>query len=210
MATPRATIDASKLPDSSWDAHAPLWWGNLMLIFIETTSMALMFAAYFYVRRQFWEWPPPRVDALPVIGHPVPHLTAGTINALLMLASCLPMYWTNQAARRDDRPKLLIGLGVMIAVAVACSLLRWREFYDVHFLWNDNAYASCVWTILGLHLIYILTGLVEFVLITAWALTHDLEEKHRFDVTLIGGFWYWLAGIGLITYVIIFWYPRWS
>ena len=210
MPTPRATIDASKLPDMGWDAHAPLWWGNLLLIFVETTSMALLFAAYFYIRRQYWEWPPPRVDVMPVIGHPVPALTAGTLNALLMLAACLPMYWTNQAARRRERSKVAMGIGFMLVVTIIASLLRWREFDDVHFRWNDNAYASAVWTILGLHFIYILTALVEFLLVGAWLITNEMEEKHGMDVTLIGGFWYWLAGIGLVQYVIVYWYPRWS
>src|SRR5687768_9108939 len=87
---PRATIDASKLPDNAWDAHAPLWWGNLLLVFIETTSMALLFATYFYVRRNFYEWPPPRINADPAIIHPVPHLAAATVNTLLLGLSCIP------------------------------------------------------------------------------------------------------------------------
>ena len=207
---PRATIDASKLPDHAWDAHAPLWWGNLLLIFIETTSMALLFATYFYVRRNFWQWPPPLTSTLPPNVHPVPNLAAATINTLLLLGSCAPMYWTDMAARRQDRRKVILGLLLLCVVAIVASLLRWREFYDVHFWYDDNAYGSIVWTILGLHLIYILTALVEFGLMAAFALTHDFEEKHGLDVTLMGGFWYWLAGIWLITYVIVYWYPRWS
>ena len=42
------------------DARAPMWWGNLLLIFIETMTMGLLVASYFYIRRNFWEWPPPR------------------------------------------------------------------------------------------------------------------------------------------------------
>ncbi|MEA2708897.1 MAG: cytochrome c oxidase subunit [Phycisphaerales bacterium] len=210
MMQPRATIDASKLPDHAWDAHAPLWWGNLLLVFVETTSMALLFATYFYVRRNFHEWPPPRINEMPPIVHPVPHLAAATFNTILLLASCLPMYWTDMAARRIDRKKVILGLLLMIGVGVISSLLRWREFYDVHFRWDENAYGSIVWTMLGLHLIYILTGIAEFGLMAAFAARHGFEEKHALDVTLMGGFWYWLAGIWVITYVIIYWYPRWS
>jgi cytochrome c oxidase subunit III len=207
---PRATIDASKLPDHAWDAHAPLWWGNLLLIFIETTSMALLFATYFYVRRNFHEWPPPRINADPPLVHPVPHLTAATINTLLLVLSCIPMYFTDMAARRKDRHNVIVGLLFMIAIGVISCLLRAREFYDVHFWYDDNAYGSVVWTILGLHAIYILTGVVEFALMAAFAARHGFEDKHGLDVTLMGGFWYWLAGIWLITYVIVYWYPRWS
>src|SRR5688500_4319330 len=101
----RPEIDASKLPDSAMDAEAPLWWGNLLLILIETTTMALLIATYFYVRRNFWEWPPPRVDAGPPMRDPVPELGYATVNMILLLVSCVPMYLTDQSARRRERVK---------------------------------------------------------------------------------------------------------
>jgi heme/copper-type cytochrome/quinol oxidase subunit 3 len=179
-------------------------------MFIETTSMVLLFATYFYLRRNFWEWPPPLVSSEPPIVHPVPHLLAATLNTLILILSCIPMYWTDMAARRQQRPKVIFGLLIMIGIGVVSCLLRWREFYDIHFWYDDNAYGSIVWTILGLHLIYILTGIAEFALMAAFAARHGFEAKHGLDVTLMGGFWYWLAGIWVITYVIIYWYPRWS
>jgi cytochrome c oxidase subunit III len=205
-----AVIDASKLSDSTFDARAPLWWGNLLLILIETTTMALLIASYFYIRRNYWEWPPPRVHELPPILNPVPRLGAGTINMLLLLASCLPMYWTNQAARRLDRKRVLAGTLAMLAIALVSCGLRWVEFHDVHFKWNVNAYASIVWTILGMHFIYLLVGAAEFGVMAAWAWRHPFEEKHGLDTTLMGGYWYWVAGIWLPTYVMLYWYPRFS
>jgi cytochrome c oxidase subunit III len=207
---PRNAIDASKLPDSAWDAHAPLWWGNLLLVFIETTSMALLIASYFYVRRNFWEWPPPLSRATPPILHPVPNLAAATINTILLLVSCIPMYLTDQAARRLERAKVVTGLALMLVVAAVSAALRWHEFGDVHFRWDDNAYGSAVWWLLGMHLFYILSAAGEFLVMLVWGLVHPIEEKHALDVTLMGGFWYWVAGTWLITYVIIYWYPRWS
>jgi hypothetical protein len=48
------TLDVSSLPDSALDARSPVWWGNLLLICIETTTMVLLIACYFYIRRNFW------------------------------------------------------------------------------------------------------------------------------------------------------------
>ena len=205
-----ATIDVSNLSDNAMDADAPLWWGNLMLILIETMTMVLLIATYFYVRRTFWEWPPPRVDSGPPIFDPAPKLGAATVNMTLLLLSCLPMYLTSQRARRHERGKVIIGLGVMMVIAIASLCLRWREFDAVHFRWDENAYGSVVWTILGIHWFYILVGLGEFAVMTAWALRHPVEEKHALDVTLMAGYWYWVVLIWLPTYVILYWYPRWS
>ena len=211
MTTVPRRIDASKLTDTAWDAQAPLWWGNLLMIFIETATMMLLFASYFYVRRNFWEWPPPRVDQGPPLLDPSPNLLAATLNMVMLAASCIVMYWTDQAARKTDRPKVTVGLAIMFAVTVVSIALRAIEFRDLHFRWDDNAYASNVWAILFMHLIYLLGGLGEFGVILAWCLLRKpFDEKHGLDVTLMGGYWYWLVGVWAIGYVIVFWYPRWS
>jgi cytochrome c oxidase subunit III len=104
----------------------------------------------------------------------------------------------------------VLGLFVMFVVCAISILLRCREFKDVHFRWDDNAYGSVVWAILVMHLIYLISAAGEFVLMFAWAIVHPFEDKHGLDVTLMGGFWYWVVGIWAISYVIVFWYPRWS
>ena len=38
---------------------------------------------------------------------------------------------------------------------------------------------------------------------------HGIDEKHGLDVTLAGGYWYWVAATGVILYVVVFWSPRW-
>jgi hypothetical protein len=41
-----------------------------------------------------------------------------------------------------------------------------------------------------------------------WVARHGLDSKHALDVTLAGGFWYWVAGTGVILYAVLFWGPR--
>src|SRR5437868_6347720 len=72
----------------------------------------------------------------------------------------------------------------------------------------ESAYASVVWTTLGLAVTYQLAAAGEFFIMGLWLLFHDLDDKHALDVTLAGGFWYWVAGTGLVLYVIIFWGAR--
>jgi heme/copper-type cytochrome/quinol oxidase subunit 3 len=202
-------IDVSKLKTSSFDEASPLWWGNLLLIFIETTTVVLMLSCYFYLRQNYDQWPPPKVDVIPPLQHPVPDLSFASANALLLVLSCLPMYWTNMAARRKDRWKTGAGLTVLFVISIVSLVLRWQEFPATKFSWNDNAYASVVWTTLGLHLTYILIGALEFAIMGAWIYSKGIDSKHALDVTLAGGYWYWVAGTGAIIYLVIFWSPRW-
>lgn len=205
---PRPAIDVSDLPLHAFDERAPLWWGNTLLLFIETTTLAILFATYFYLRMNFQQWPPPKVDVYPTIREPVPDLGAATLNALLLLGSVVPMVWVDRAARRMDKPKLLLGLAVMVAVSLLSLVLRWREFPATKFWWNDNAYASIVWTILGMAVIYMLGGLLEFFILTVWLLTHPLDESRALDATLMAVYWYWVAGTGFLIYLVVYWGPR--
>ena len=51
--TARPTIDASRLPADAPDSRAPAWWGNVLFMAIETTTVALLLASYFYLWRNF-------------------------------------------------------------------------------------------------------------------------------------------------------------
>jgi heme/copper-type cytochrome/quinol oxidase subunit 3 len=202
-------LDVSSLPDSAFDWRDPVWWGNTLLMTIETVTIALMIAAYFYIRRNYTTFPPPKVDVFPPIYDTAPKLTAGTINLVLMCVSCVVMYMTDVRARRLDRKGVMAGLIVMILVGAICVWLRWYEFQNLYFWWNDNAFASCEWIILGTHLTYLLATAVEFVLLFAWAATHEeLDSHHALDVTLIGGYWYWTAGTMLVVWSVIYLGPR--
>ncbi len=204
----RPALDVSHLPKSAMDERSPLWWGNLLLIFIETSTLGILLASYFYLRMNEQQWPPPKVDVYPPIHHPVPDLGAATADVVLMVLACLPMYWTDMAARRKERGKVLLGLGVMLGVSAVAIYLRFREFPATKFWWNDNAYASTVWTTLALALTYQAAAALEFLVMGAWIAVHGIDDKHALDVTLAGGFWYWVAGTGVVLYAVLFWGPR--
>jgi heme/copper-type cytochrome/quinol oxidase subunit 3 len=202
-------IDVRHLSTAAWDSRSPVWWGNLLLTLIETTTVALMIGTYFYLRRNFGQWPPPRINELPFNPEPLPHLLFGTLNLVILLASVPLTYVTDMAARRSDEKSLRGLLPAMLGVAVLTTVLRFYEFGAMHVKWDENAYGSAVWWILGLHLSYLLAGAGEYFIMTIWTWTHELDEHHALDVTLIGGFWYWVAGTWVVCYLVLYWCPRW-
>jgi cytochrome c oxidase subunit III len=202
-------IDVSRLPPTAFDARAPVWWGNALMIVIETMTMALLAVSYFYVKQNFERWPPPLVSEQPPILHPVPDLWAGTANAILLAASCVPMWLIDHAVRRGAK-WVPLGLLLMGLLGIVCVVLRCYEFPAVKFWWDDNAYASVVWAILVMHLIYLVVGVGELLLVALWLVLYGIDEKHAVDVTLTGGYWYWTAGMWVVLYAIIYWVPRFS
>jgi heme/copper-type cytochrome/quinol oxidase subunit 3 len=207
--TQRPALEVSALPQHGFDTRAPLWWGNLFLLMIETTMFGIMVASYFYLRQNFPLWPPPRVTATPFPLNPLPDLLIPTINLIVLIASCAPMLWVDMAARRGDRNRTLIGLIVCIAFGIATIALRLFEFPGIKFHWDENAYGSVVWFTMGIHLAHLLTATLEALVLALWVALRKFDEKHRLDVTVTAVYWYWVAGIWIPLYAIIYFAPRW-
>ena len=204
----RRTIDVSHLSTSAFDGRSPLWWGNLWLLVIESVSFAILIASYFYIRMNFQEWPPPRVDRDPILYNTDPDLGAASANMLLMLLSIFPVVWMDKAARKKNQRVVQIGLVICIVITVVAIVLRLYEFASVHFKWNDNAYASTVWTLLGMHLLHLMILASEALFLATFAFFCPLDDSHALDVTVYAVYWYWVVGFWLPIYGIIYFAPR--
>src|SRR4051794_26545992 len=93
---PENTIDVSGLEAHVLDHRSPVWWGNILLLFIETTMFGLLVATYFYLRMNFGEWPPPRPEKS--LYATDPKLFFATANTILLILSCAPMGIADWAA----------------------------------------------------------------------------------------------------------------
>jgi cytochrome c oxidase subunit III len=204
----RTAIDVSTLPDSEADHRSLVWWGNAMLLIVETTMFALLIAAYFYVRPNFDAWPPARVNGPFGVFDPVPALRWPTINLCVLLFTLVPMIRADRASLRLDCRAVIVALSLLLVLGAICIALRFREFSALHFRWDENSYASIVWTTVGLHLLHLIVGVLETVMMLAWALRHGLDKKHARDVRVTAVYWYWVVGTWLVLYAIMFVGPR--
>src|SRR5437763_16764632 len=92
------TIDVSDLEPRVMDRRSPIWWGNVLLLCIETTMFALLVATYFYLRMNFPHWPPTRPEVS--LYETIPDLGFSTANLLVLLASVFPMVMVVRACLR--------------------------------------------------------------------------------------------------------------
>jgi cytochrome c oxidase subunit I+III len=197
----RPVIDVAVLPDHAFSHHAPIWWGNLLMIFIEGAAFAILAASYFYIRRNFDTWPPTRTM--------LPDLGVSSINLLLLIVSAAPFWYAARLARRGESPSF-VGwwLGVGVLFGVAAIVLRGFEFHAIHTRYDSNAYGSITWTILGVHLAHLLAGTIETLLIALVMFVGPVEKKHYTDATVMAVYWYFIVISWIALYVIVFLAPR--
>src|SRR5215217_5124646 len=209
MNATRATIDVSDLPPSAIDHRSPIWIGNALLLAIETTMFAILVASYFYLRQNFEHWPPPQVNFIPPNLHPAPDLFWGTSNLLVILAATFFMLLADRAALRFDKDKVLLWGAFTVFLGLLAVLLRFREFHGTQFGWDDNAYASVVWGILVMHLVHLIVGIVEDSFMFCYIMEYGMDDKHARDVRVTAVYWYWIGGIWLPLYALIYFGPYW-
>lgn len=204
----RKTLDASDLPSTLCDYNEPIWWGNTLLLFIETTMFGILVAVYFSVWMNLSPFPPPLVDRFPVIYNPVPDLTIPTINLIVLLVSLVPGILLDLSARKKDAGRVKFYLVLTLAFNIAAIVLRFYEFDALYFKWDDNAYGSVTWTILGTHLLHLFVMAGEDSYMLFWTFLKGLDEKNALDLTVMAVYWYWIVGTWIFLYSLVYLAPR--
>jgi len=195
----RPALDVSALPEYGFGNRSPIWWATVCLIAIEGMAFALTVVTYLYLKGRAPHWPP---------GVPPPYLLWGTINTVLMVLSAVPNQLAKSAAERFDLGKVRLWMVVCIAFAVAFNIIRIFEFASLNVWWDENAYGSVVWLLLGLHTTHIVTDLLDTIVLAVLMFTGPLEEKRFVDVSENAFYWYFVIAAWLPIYAFIYIAPR--
>ena len=140
---------------------------------------------------------------------PPPQLTFGTLNTLILLASCIPNQLAKKAGEREDLPAVRLWMAVCVLFAVAFLVVRGFEFAALNVRWDTNAYGSAVWFLLGLHTTHLATDFIDTIVLAVLMWTGPLE-RHRFvDVSENALYWWFVVAAWLPIYFVLYWAPRW-
>ncbi|HEV7249880.1 MAG TPA: cytochrome c oxidase subunit 3 [Shinella sp.] len=196
----RVVLDVSALPLHATGAASPTWWGTCAFMLIEGTGFALALAVYFYLMSLAPHWP---------IRAPAPDPWPGTFLALILLASVAPNVLVSRWARQGDMRRVRLGLVVMCLFGIAPLFFRAYEFPALRVRWDDNAYGSITWTILGLHTAHIVTDLVDTLVLTCLMFTRHGDNPRRFgDVEDNALYWNFVVVTWIPLYASLYWVPR--
>jgi cytochrome c oxidase subunit 3 len=200
MRAHRAVADVSGLPRTVFGHRSLMWWGTVGFIVIEGTTLFICAMSYFYLRRNFSTWPPEHVFR--------PALLIPTIQAGLMLLSNIPMRWADRASSRLDIRGVRSGFLVCSVLAVIMTVLRWFEFKSLNVRWDSNAYGSAAWATLTTHGSLLLLEAAETLAFTVLLFKGPIEERDLAGASDNALYWYFITGVWIPLYVIVFLSPR--
>jgi heme/copper-type cytochrome/quinol oxidase subunit 3 len=195
----RHVQDLSELPTTDFGIKSPIWWGTLAFCALEGTGFALAAGAYLYLRQINPQWP---------IAAPPPDHWAGTAVLVLLLLSLWPNAMADRDARNLRLRRVQFWLVLMSVIGLLILAVRVWEFRSFHIRWDDNAYGSITWFILGLHATHVLTDLGDTVVLAALMFTRHATEKRFSDVSDNAFYWYFVVASWIPIYVLLYGVPR--
>jgi cytochrome c oxidase subunit I+III len=201
IARGRRTLDVSGLPEVVFGTKDPNWWGTLLFMVIEGTTLAVCATTYLYLRQNTSAWPPEHV--------PLPDVLLPTVNMLLLLGAMVPMWLASRAAHRLDAGATGRWLAVGALYSLLVTVLRFWEFAALNVRWDRNAYGSAAWATLGFHTTLLVVDVLETAVMASFFLARIHKEKHFSDASDAAFYQYFLSLAYVPLYVLLFLLPRW-
>lgn len=196
----RPALDVAGLPVLVTGPRAPLWWGMVLLLAIESTVFASFATTYLYLRFHAPQWPPAGVE--------IPDLLLPTLNTGVLIASGAAMYWGDAGVRKGNVRQLLRGLGLAVALGVLFLGLKVVEYGDKAYRWDTHAYGSIVWTIVVFHSTHVASVLLKGIAVATLALRGHFTAERRLGVQINGLYWQFVVVVWVPLYVLLYWVPR--
>ncbi len=130
------------------------------------------------------------------------------MNLGIILASAIPNTYTDKAAIDHDLRKVRIGLVLCAIFGLALCIVRAMEFTALNVRWDDSAYGSVVWVLLGLHTFNLVTDYADTLVLAVVMFKGPLEGKRFVDVAENSGYWDFVVLTWVPIYAVVYWAPR--
>jgi cytochrome c oxidase subunit 3 len=195
------TVDVSDFSRFNPGRRAPVWWGIIGLILIEASVIAGFIATYFYLRLMSDQWPPPGVSP--------PELFWPTLSLVLLLISCVAMWWSGKAISSNKNAQFVACVFTAVTLATLVLVIRWQQFQELDFRWDDHAYGSVVWTLSGFHFVHVVSAVVGTAVVGILGLIGYFSPKQQIGVIVDTLYWNFVALAWIPLYLVLYWVPRW-
>jgi heme/copper-type cytochrome/quinol oxidase subunit 3 len=192
-------LDVAGLPSYGFAHRSLMWWGNAGMMAIEGVAFGFMIVIYFYLRSLSRSWPG--------VGVP-PDLFWGTLNLVIILVSAVPNYLAGESAVDRDKHKVRLWLVLCCLFQLALCVVRWFEFTALNVRWDDGAYGSVVWVLLGFHTFNLVTDFADTLVLTAVMYSEPLEGKRYVDIAENSGYWDFIVLTWIPIYAVLYWGAR--
>jgi heme/copper-type cytochrome/quinol oxidase subunit 3 len=171
-----------------------------VLIMTEGMIFLVLIASYFFLEAASKQWPLGGIEK-PNLGLALPF-------SFVLWGSSLPIFWAEAAIRRGDVRRFKIGLAIALVMGAGFLAFTVYDFNQLHFGWQDNAYGSIYYTIVGLHAIHVFIGLGMNAIVQLKAWLGRFDHGHHAGAEVFALYWHFVDIVWLLVFPSLFLSPH--
>ena len=131
------------------------------------------------------------------------------INTALLLTSGVTVTFAHWALIRDDRPKLLIWLGLTILLGVTFLGVQAYEYAhaysDLNLKLSTGVYGSTFFMLTGFHGFHVTIGAIMLTVIWFRCLKGHFRPDHHFAFEGVAWYWHFVDVVWLGLFIFVYW-----
>jgi heme/copper-type cytochrome/quinol oxidase subunit 3 len=177
------------------------WWGMVVLIMTEATIFAGLIGSYFFLRATSKQWPPAGIEEPEILVQPL-------IFSFVLWGSSLPLFWAEFGIKKGNQFRLRAGLMVSFLMGAAFMYHTFDDFEKLHFGWRDNAYGSAFYTIVGLHALHVIIGLLMNLVVQLKVWAGKITKDRHQTVDIYALYWHFVDVVWVFVFPSLFISPH--
>ena len=182
-----------RLPVGAMDTRASGWWAMIFTVFTEASLFAYLLFSYYYLAVQ-----PHAPGTFPEDG--APPLSVAVINTAILLTSSVAVGWAQLGIERNNKWRLVAGLGAGALLGMVFLVIQWFEWGDRPFGLSSTPYSSLYFVITGFHMAHVVVGVLMLLALTWWAKL-GYFNKRRFAHIHIGAlYWHFVDAVWIAVF----------
>jgi heme/copper-type cytochrome/quinol oxidase subunit 3 len=179
-------------PEPGPPGYDKAWWGMLVVVTTEGMIFLVLLAANFFLRATSRHWPPAGVE--------LPELAQTSIFTAILLGSSLPIFWVDAAVKRGRMRQVQLGLALSWVMGTAFLVHTLLDFEALHFGWRDSAYGSVYYTIIGLHALHVLVGLLFSAVVQLKVALGRIDGRRHVTLDVFSLYWHFVDVVWILVF----------
>ncbi len=170
--------------------------GMVLFIASEVMFFGGLFAAYFNIRANAAQWPPPGLEPLEAA---LPAIFTG-----VLVLSSVTMQLGVFAIRRGDVNAMIRWIGVTLALGVLFLCGQIYDYAHLDFTIRDGVYGSTFFTMTGFHGAHVFGGAVYLFIVLIRALTGQFTKAHHAAVEGASMYWHFVDVVWIALFTTLY------
>jgi cytochrome c oxidase subunit III len=169
--------------------------GTVVWLASELMFFSGLFAAYFTLRAQAAQWPPPGVHLDTV---------SATIATAILVSSSGTMQLAVRATIADRRGRFELWLGCTFVLGVIFIAAQARDWSRLTFGVSSHAYGSAFYLMTGFHGLHVIGGLLAMILMAGRATSPRFGSADAPSVEMLSYYWHFVDVVWIALWATIF------